>query len=332
MWQGIQGHDAIAERFARAAEQQRINGSFLFVGPAGIGKRTFAIALAKTVLCQRERGTHTAFEACGECRSCKLFGETINHPDFHLVSKPPDKSAMPLELLVGEKDKRGRSGLIYDISHTSALGGKKVAIIDDADTLQEEAANSLLKTLEEPPDETVLILIGTSPAKQLPTIRSRCRIIRFSPIPLPELATLLLSHRFVATRDDAERLASRSGGSIARAASINDAELETERREILSLMQPPLAPVTVATRLLACVERAGKEAVLRRARLRYFFEEVCENERNEIRRGGDTVPQRIARLDKTLEAIEQIDRMATPAYVIEAWATQIATASGNAAR
>ena len=83
-----------------------------------------------------------------------------------------------------------REGLCHDISLKPYMGNRKVAIVDDADYLNAEGANSLLKTLEEPPPRSVLILVGTTPAKQLPTIRSRCRIIRFDPLPTETVAEL----------------------------------------------------------------------------------------------------------------------------------------------
>jgi len=112
-------------------------------------------------------------------RACKSRPKT--HPDFYIVEKPADKSSIPLALFVGDDDHRMREGLCHDIGLKPFMGGRKVAIIDDADHLNEEGANCLLKTLEEPPPCSVLILIGTSADKQLPTIRSRCQTIRLVP-------------------------------------------------------------------------------------------------------------------------------------------------------
>ena len=89
--------------------------------------------------------------------------------------------------------------MLHEINLKPALGGRRIAIIDDADYLNDEGANALLKTIEEPPPRSVLILIGASPAKQLPTIRSRCQLIRFRPLPLEVVAELLVSRGFVRT-------------------------------------------------------------------------------------------------------------------------------------
>ena len=95
-----------------------------------------------------------------------------------------------------------REGLCYDIALKPYSGRRKVAIIDDADYLNKEGANCLLKTLEEPPPKSLLILIGTSEQRQLPTIRSRCQIVRFQPLPEQDVAELLLA---TGACEDAER-------------------------------------------------------------------------------------------------------------------------------
>src|SRR5207244_12270207 len=116
----------------------------------------------------------------------------LNHPDVEVIAKPADKAFIPLELLIGDAEHRMRAGLCYSIALKPYSGRRKVAIIDDADYLNKEGANCLLKTLEEPPQNTVLILIGTSEQRQLPTIRSRCQIVRFQPLAESDVAELLI--------------------------------------------------------------------------------------------------------------------------------------------
>ena len=161
-WQGILGHDAVAEQFRRALARGRLASSFLFVGPSGIGKRTFALKLAQALLCSRRPEAELA--PCGECSSCiQLLAGT--HPDLLQVARPKDKSFLPLELLIGDKEHRMRQGLCHDIALKPFMGGRRVAILNDADYLNAEGANSLLKTLEEPPPRSVLILIALAPAR-----------------------------------------------------------------------------------------------------------------------------------------------------------------------
>src|SRR5688500_15969366 len=175
MWQGIEGHDGIVARFRRALEQGRLASTFLFVGPPGVGKRSFALALAKSLLC--ERRDEALLDPCGICPSCVQV-EAGMHPDLYVLGLPEGKSSIPIKLLIGEEETRMREGLCYDISLKPFMGNRKVAIIDDADFLnRREVANCLLKTLEEPPPKSVIILVGTSEGKQLPTIRSRAQLV-----------------------------------------------------------------------------------------------------------------------------------------------------------
>ena len=134
------------------------------------------------------------------------------HPDLEIVSKPADKRDIPLAAFIGEDDRRMKEGLCHRIGLKPFMGGRKVAIIDDADFLNPEGANALLKTLEEPPPRSVLILIGTTADKQLPTIRSRSQIIRFRPLPEDSVARLWSSAVLSASRP-------RRGGSPPTAAA-----------------------------------------------------------------------------------------------------------------
>src|SRR5436190_1587649 len=92
-WQNIRGHDRVVEKFRRALVKGRLASTFLFVGPSGIGKRTFALALAKGLLC--ERVPEQRLDPCGECPSC-LQVASLNHPDVEMLAKPPDKASNPL--------------------------------------------------------------------------------------------------------------------------------------------------------------------------------------------------------------------------------------------
>lgn len=312
------GHETAARRFAVAFARNRLAGSYLFVGPADIGKRTFSFALAKAVLCldTTHRPTDTVstetaaakpLVACGKCESCKLFTEKngVSHPDFFYVAKPEDKSFLPLELLIGDTEHRGRSGLCYDISKTPFLSRYKVAIIDDADFLNAEGANSLLKTLEEPPPNSLLILIGTSTTKQLPTIRSRCRLVRFSPLSTEKLAP----------KDDVSE----------------EIRLELQR----NFAAPHFSAVRLAKRLNEYIETAGKEAPVRRRRCRSVLGMAITIFQNQLRgwnqpptnstvgmtTTGTTTHLRtdVYRAERTLEAMEQVDKNVNIPYIIDAW-------------
>lgn len=327
-WQGLLGHDAIMRRFQRAAERARLAGSFLFVGPHGIGKRTFAIALAKTLLCQHLTPDH--FEPCDQCESCRLFPqadqlgiEPVTHPDFFAIAKPEDKSFLPLELLVGDKDHRGKAGLCFEISRTPYLGGKKVALIDDADFFNAEAANALLKTLEEPPTDSLLILLGSSAAKQLPTIRSRCQIVRFHPLSSKNIASILYQRGLVESLEQGLRVARQAEGSLETARDMLDDTLEGIRDELLRLFDAKRwDAVAVAAKVNTFVESAGKEAPLRRKRLRFLLGCIVDHLHGRLRQTDSHSEEKsrraIRQIEHTLDALEQVDRNANLPFIVDA--------------
>ena len=331
MWQNIQGHDTIIERFRRAFQRGRLAGSFLFVGPPGVGKRRFAFALAMGLLCKKQDSLHP----CGVCDSCKLFGGRSStdfdfetnafvspHPDLYYLAKPPDKSFLPMELFVGDKEHRGRAGLCYNISRTPFLGHRKVAIIDDFDFFNAEGANALLKTLEEPPPDAVLILIGTSATKQLATIRSRCQIVRFSPLPPDVLSAILVEKGITADAAQAKQWAIQAEGSLDQAKELADGGVDTLRTELTQyLMASHWDSVAIAARLTGLLDALGKNAPLQRQRLRLMFGLAIEYFRSEMQMNNSR--QAARRLEQTLDALEHIDRNVSLPLVIEAWSVAL---------
>jgi DNA polymerase-3 subunit delta' len=262
----LRGHDLVFDRFRRTLRAGRLASTFLFVGPPGIGKRSFALQLAQGLLCDRR--PEEALDPCGQCPACaQVLAGT--HPDVVVVAKPADKNYIPLELLIGDKDHRMREGLCHDISLKPFSGRRKVAVIDDADFLNQEGANALLKTLEEPPPRSLLILIGTSEQRQLPTIRSRCQVVRFSPLAEADVADLLLSTGSCSDKPLARRAAALAGGSLAKAIQWCDEDFLAFRATLYEQLSqrdydlPPLAKTVTSF-----VEAAGKDAAQKRARMR----------------------------------------------------------------
>jgi len=249
------------------------------------------------------------------------------HPDLIYVAKPMDKKSLPLELLIGDRENRGRAGLCYSISRTPFLGHGKVAIIDDADFLETEGANALLKTLEEPPEDSLLILIGTSTTNQLPTIRSRCKIIRFSPLSTKTLARLLVEQEVVATQEQGLQLAKRSDGGLDHARELVDDALDELRGE-LNKQLSATTPDTVgfAKRLNEFVAATDKGAPQRR-RLRLIFTLAMEQFRDKFRKGDETAGRH---LERTLDALEQVDRNINLPLIIDAWCAEITVGWGLA--
>src|SRR5260370_953964 len=169
MWGKIVGHDRLARAFESLVNRDRLAHAYLFCGPAGVGKRMFAVELGKALLCER---VDKKLAACGKCPSC-LQVAAGSHPDFVISGRPEESNEVPIETI---------RELCQGFGLKSARGRGRIAILDDADDLNDASANCFLKTLEEPPPRSLLLLIGTSADRQLPTIRSRCQIVTFAPL------------------------------------------------------------------------------------------------------------------------------------------------------
>jgi DNA polymerase-3 subunit delta' len=337
-WQGIEGHDAIAERFVAAQTRGRITGSYLFIGPAGVGKGTFALTLAKSLVCQAPQ---PGLVACGTCASC-VQADAGSHPDIDVVRKPEDKSTIPLDLLIGDDAHRMREGLCWRMLLRPAVGTRKVAVIMDADHFSEESANCLLKTLEEPPDTAAIILVGTALERQLPTIRSRCQVIRFAPLAVDVVRRVIEkeSHGAAVPLDTAtaDACAKASGGSLFRARLLLDPDVVAFRARLLELLsQRPLHGVALSRDTTAFVEAAGKDAPPRRARLRVALDSALDVFREALRRTAGNAGSATAASDRaaaawavdldaataaveaTLETLDAVDRNANLTVLVDAW-------------
>lgn len=253
-WQRIRGHDALLEGFRRAVRRGRLAHAYLFTGPAGVGKRLFAVELAKSLLC--EKAAENELQACDHCSAC-IQVEANTHPDFFTAVRPAELLDFPIELM---------RELCRNFALKSARGRGKVILIDDADDLNGPSANCFLKTLEEPPPRSVLILIGSTPDRQLQTIVSRCQVVRFAPLATAWVDELLLNQGI----DDAAlraRLVRLSAGSPGLAMELADPALWDYRRELLTgLMKTPLPSVDLSHKWMDFVEEAGKESVDQRRR------------------------------------------------------------------
>ena len=335
----IQGHDAVRDRFRSSLDSGRLASTFLFVGPEGIGKRSFALGLAQALLCS---GTteEDPLQACGKCESCQLIAAGT-HPDLLQVSRPEGKNYIPLELFIGPQEKRMREGLCHDIGMKPFLDGRRVAIIDDADFLNAEGANSLLKTLEEPPPRSVMILIGTSAARQLPTIRSRCQTIRFAPLEKQTLRQILLDQGAVSDEREAEELAALADGSLARALELQDATVRTFREQFLGrLASGTVDSLRLNAEISAVLDAAGKDASAKRQRLRQvmgwaieFFRELMRSGTGLEVEGDPSLRRHVSKaaaqitdsevaaacVARCLEGLEQVDRNANSSTLLACW-------------
>ena len=137
-WQEVEGHDQLVDQFRQALRRGRLASTFLFIGPAGIGKRTFALKLAQALLCETSR--EEDLDPCGHCPACQQVAART-HPDLELVSKPEERAFIPVELFIGDREHRMREGLCHDIALKPFRGGRKIAVIDAARDIESVQAD-----------------------------------------------------------------------------------------------------------------------------------------------------------------------------------------------
>ena len=222
------------ELIQRTRRDDRLPHALLLTGPEGMGKRRFADALAASLLCCAAASDGIP---CGNCRGCDLF-RAETHPDLkYIVPEEPGKAI----LIDAIREFTSKESL------TALAGGYKIVIIEPADAMNRSAANSLLKTLEEPVDRTFMVLISSQPAKLPATIRSRCRQLQMR-LPEPSLAKQWLSGETEGM--DTALLLSLASGAPLKARALADPALLRLRVKLLRQFADIIAgkadPVTVA--------------------------------------------------------------------------------------
>ena len=341
-WEGIEGHDQIANRFSSAEAAGRIAGSYLFVGQEGIGKATFAKALTMALACE-DSGNSLA--ACHKCNSC-IQALAGTHPDIDIVQKPIERTTIPLESLIGSPEQRLRAGLCWRLLLRPQLASRKFAILLDADHLSEEAANCLLKTLEEPPPGAVIILVGTTLERQLPTIRSRCQVIRFSPLADGIIKQVIQTEQQQngeeLTDSTLAEIARIAQGSLSKARLFLDEELTSFRTKLFTMLsEKPLRGVDLTRETIGIVEAAGKEPSLRRTRLRLVLDLSIDFFRTKLHvshgvtcpadeildstiSAWNASPEEITQcLEHSLDARQGVDRNANLGILVDAWTAKL---------
>ena len=212
----------------------RVSHAYLFVGPGGVGRFDAATAFAQLLNCERPEGE----DACGECRSCRRITED-QHPDVRVLD-------VERELLLLDTPEERKKKVISieqvralrrDVSFAPLEGRHKVYIFAGADQMQAEAANSLLKVLEEPPPQVVIILIAETTVPMPPTVVSRCQLVRFSLVPGPAIEQALI-RRLGIDPGRARFIAALAGGQLGRAMKwAQSAEALEWRDRVLDLLE-----------------------------------------------------------------------------------------------
>lgn len=202
----IIGHSKEISVLVNSLSTGRVPHALLFSGPEGVGKRLVALAFARALNC-----SSFSADSCGRCADCALF-DSGTHPNL-LLAGPTDKDGLPTPegLIRIERVREIQNSLKYRVER-----GKKVVIIDSADRMMTAASNAFLKTLEEPPADSVIILVTSRSSDLLPTIISRCQRMNFRPLPAGAIAGYLAKKTGLAG-PDAEEAARLSGGSFSKA-------------------------------------------------------------------------------------------------------------------
>jgi len=238
----IIGHKQPKHFLQSALRSERLAHALLFHGDEHIGKRLMALVLTQAVNCDADPPLDPP-DACGVCRSCRQI-ESGAHPDVTILTATGDK---------GETDhtREIESRFIY----RPLIGRVKVVILDNADVLRREAANALLKTIEEPPRDSLIILVSSQPEALLPTIRSRCQELRFAPLALDVVEAAVRQRRGL-SEPDARFLAVMSGGRLGLALEAEPEALRAERAAFLRLMSRE--SIESVGGLLSVCEAVGK--------------------------------------------------------------------------
>lgn len=244
----IIGQQRIKDFFRKALESQRISHAYLFVGDRGVGKEAMALELARAIFCS-DQGD---LLPCGKCSDCRRIAK-FSHPDLQFIFPAPAKIKedehnriiasmvtdpyLRLEIWANPSISIEKIREIRRASAFKSLEGKgRVVILVDAERMTIEAANALLKILEEPPDKTYLVLISSKPNLLLPTILSRCQVINFEPLTAEAIEKALVDRHLV-TGPHAPLVARLASGSFRRAVELLDEDLNELRTDALELFR-----------------------------------------------------------------------------------------------
>lgn len=204
----VLGQDAAIAEFVQASRRGRLHHGWLLTGPRGVGKATLAWAIARWMLSGAASDDLSVPDGAPESRRITALSE----PRLHLIRRPWDEKSGRLRAEITVEEIRK---LLSFFHLSSAEGGYRIAIIDAADEMNTAAANALLKMLEEPPQNALILLVAHQPARLLPTIRSRCRTLRLAPL-APDPMRRILNDAGIGD-DEADALATLSGGSAGEA-------------------------------------------------------------------------------------------------------------------
>jgi DNA polymerase-3 subunit delta' len=235
------GNERIKRLLQSAVSDGRIGQGLIFAGERGVGKHQFALALAQAINCENP----LAGDACGACATCKKF-TAREFTDVKTIE--PDGQFIKIEQT---------REMLREAYFMPYEGRRRVYIMDEAERLKEQAANSILKTLEEPPDTSLLILVTARPYSLLETIRSRCQMVNFAPLATNELEAYLQAN-YKRPLEETKLLARLARGSIGRALEIDLGVYKEKRNTMMELIEA-LTVKPDPVKLMTAAEYLGRK-------------------------------------------------------------------------
>ena len=248
-FQPLVGHQRVLALLARAIAGDTLPPALLLAGPAGVGKRRAALAMAETLNClDLSTGGGFEIDACGTCTSCRRIARGV-HPDV-VVLEPGDTGTIKIDEI---RDVIGRA------NYRPFEGRRRAVVVDEAETMMPAAQNALLKTLEEPRPGSVVVLVSSMPDALLPTVQSRCPRLRFGALPAADVAGVLMrDHEYNET--EARAAAADADGSIGRALAARDVDLVGARDSAQRLLEHAARVSDPVQRLGSAKNLTGKKS------------------------------------------------------------------------
>lgn len=290
-YSAVVGHEATIARLRTLARRRRVAHAYLFAGPSGVGKRLTAIAFARSLLCEKKGD-----EACEQCETCRRTGRGT-HRDLKLVRREEDKKEITIDQV---------RETIRELSFVGE--GPRAVVIDEAERMNEEAMNAFLKTFEEAPDRTVLVLVTSAPSMILPTLRSRCQTILFHALKEEEVL-----HVLNPSTPEAKLAAKLADGSAGRALELVEdlKEWGPESSELLDrIAAGDLNPIVEG------LTKIRDQAKARQRALR-ILQIVALSIREKMRSAGPDVDDLARRIETLLDHAAMIERNANVPLVVE---------------
>jgi DNA polymerase III subunit delta' len=317
----ILGQAPAVETLTRALRSGRAHHAYRFEGPAGVGKELMAFALAQALVC--EKPTPLACEQCGACRRAVTLAESEphvpQHPDVVLVGRgvyPPSVLGSGVSEATGISVEQVRRVVLSRAGYPPHEGRAIVFIVRSADELTLQAANALLKTLEEPTEKTHFVLTSSRPNRLLDTVRSRTLAVRFGPLPDEVIATLLERHGLPT------EVAPLAQGSAGLAFALADETQMQERDGFLEAARDALKAPDLAT-AIALGQHRGESRDALREQLGFFAQALARECRSRVEAEPAEAERAARRFSVVLGTIAEVERNVQPALAVEAMVTRL---------